>query len=66
MAVGLSVSYPTETEAVLPLYSEDEIKDVWSFTSLSPSVQCLIAAKVLCLLLLPQFTVAVYDILIQV
>jgi len=34
VALGPTLSYPRDTEALLPPYSEGEIKDLWSFTFL--------------------------------
>lgn len=38
VALGPTLSYPRDTEAPLPLYTEGEIKDVWSFAFLSPLI----------------------------
>jgi hypothetical protein len=38
VALGPTLSYPRDTEGLLPLYSEGEIKDGWSFTFLSPLI----------------------------
>jgi len=63
VALVPTLSYPRDTEALLALYSEGGIKDVWSFTFMSPLIW--IAGMVLPLLPLSYFTVATCDILIQ-
>jgi hypothetical protein len=65
VALVPTLSYPRHTEALLALYSEGEIKDVWSFTFMSPLIWSRIAGTVLPLLPLSYFTVATCDILIQ-
>ena len=61
VALGHTLSYPRDTQALLPLYSEGEIKEVWSFTFLSPLIWSWIAGTVLPLLLLSHFIVAIFS-----
>ena len=56
-----TLSYQRDTEDLLPLYSDGEIKDVWSFTFLSPLIWSWIAGTVLPLLLLSHFIVAIFS-----
>ena len=65
VALGPTLSYPRDTEALLPPYSEGEIKDLWSFTFPSPLILSWIGGTVLPLLPLSHFIVATCDILIQ-